>query len=139
MELEKEKSVMAMWKDSLKIGVTLIDSEHRELCDRIDALFAACSQGKGKEELLKTVDFLESYTIKHFSDEEKLQRSSAYPKVAEHKAMHEFFKSKIAEMKKDIQANGATVASVSKANYFLMDWLLNHIQKVDTGLAQYFK
>ena len=66
---------MAMWKDSLKIGVPLIDSEHKELCDRIDRLFAACSQGKGRDEIMKTVEFLESYTIKHFSDEEKLQRS----------------------------------------------------------------
>lgn len=130
---------MAMWKDSLKVGVALIDSEHKELCDRIDALFAACGQGKGKDELLKTVDFLESYTVKHFSDEEKLQRASAYPKVAAHKEMHEFFKSKIAEMKQDIRQNGATVASVSQANYFLMDWLLNHIQKVDTELANYLK
>lgn len=130
---------MAMWKDSLKIGVTLIDSEHKELCDRIDALFAACSQGKGKDELLNTINFLESYTIKHFSDEEKLQRSSTYPKVAEHKEMHEFFKAKIAEMKKDLMANGASITSVSKTNYFLMDWLLNHIQKVDTELANYLK
>lgn len=130
---------MAMWKDSLKIGVTLIDSEHKELCDRIDNLFAACGKGKGKDEILKTVEFLESYTIKHFSDEEKLQRSSTYPKIKEHKEMHEFFKAKIAELKKDIQQNGASVAVVSKTNYFLMDWLLNHIQKVDTELANYIK
>ena len=130
---------MAMWKDSLKIGVSLIDGEHKELCDRIDLLFNACSQGKGRDEIIKTVDFLQSYTIKHFSDEEKLQRSSSYPKVAEHKVMHEFFIKKIAEMKNDIAEHGATVAVVSKTNYFLMDWLLNHIQKVDTELANYIK
>ena len=130
---------MAMWKDSLKIGVPLIDSEHRELCDRIDNLFAACGQGKGKDEILKTVEFLESYTVKHFSDEEKLQRSSSYPKVAEHKEMHEYFKKKIADFKKDIAEHGASVGVVSQTNYFLMDWLLNHIQKVDTELANYIK
>ena len=130
---------MAMWKDSLKIGVPLIDSEHKELCDRIDKLFAACSQGKGRAEIVETVNFLESYTIKHFSDEEKLQRSSSYPKVAEHKALHEFFIKKLADMKKDMEEHGATIAIVSQTNYFLMDWLLNHIQKVDTELANYIK
>jgi hemerythrin len=128
-----------MWKESLKIGVSLIDSEHKELCDRIDMLFDACGKGHGKEELLKTVEFLESYTIKHFGDEEKLQRSSAYPKVKEHKALHTFFTGKIAELKDDIQKNGVNVATISKTNYFLMDWLLNHIQKVDSELAQYIK
>jgi hemerythrin len=130
---------MAMWKDSLKIGVPLIDSEHKELCDRIDQLFAACGQGKGKNEIVKTLEFLEDYTIKHFSDEEKLQRSSSYPKCREHKELHEFFKKKIADLKNDIVKDGATVAVVSKTNYFLMDWLLNHIQKVDTELANYIK
>ncbi|HEX2986328.1 MAG TPA: hemerythrin family protein [Caproiciproducens sp.] len=130
---------MAMWKDSLKIGVSSIDSQHKELCDRIDALFAACGKGHGKDEILKTLEFLESYTIKHFSDEEKLQRSSSYPKVAEHKEMHEYFKKKLADLKKEIQEQGASVSVVSQTNYFLMDWLLNHIQKVDTELARYIK
>ena len=128
-----------MWDDSLKIGVPLIDGEHRELCDRIDRLFAACNQGRGKEELAGTVEFLESYTKKHFSDEEKLQRASAYPKVKEHKELHDFFTGKVADLKKDIEENGAGIATISKTNYFLMDWLLNHIRKVDSELAQYIK
>lgn len=128
-----------MWKDSLKIGVSLIDSEHKELCDRIDRLFDACGKGKGKEEIIETVNFLESYTKKHFGDEEKLQKASNYPKVAEHKAMHDFFTGKIAELKKNIDEKGVNIATISQTNYFLMDWLLNHIQKVDTELAQYIK
>ena len=128
-----------MWKDNLKIDVPLIDSEHKELCDRIDQLFAACSQGKGKEEIVKTLEFLEGYTIKHFSDEEKLQRASTYPKCKEHKELHEFFKKQIADLKSDISENGASIAVISKTNYFLMNWLLNHIQKVDKELAGYLK
>ena len=127
------------WNDNLKIGVSLIDREHKELCDRIDRLLAACSQGKGSKEIAETVDFLQEYTVKHFGDEEKLQRASGYPKCQEHKAMHEYFVSKIADLKKDISENGANVANISKTNYFLMDWLLNHIQKVDKELAQYIK
>lgn len=128
-----------MWNDNLKIGVPLIDQEHRELCDRIDKLLAACNQGHGKDELLDTISFLEGYTIKHFNDEEKLQRASTYPKVAEHKKLHEFFKGKISELKNEIEMNGVNIATISKTNYFLMDWLINHIQKVDSELAQYIK
>ena len=126
-----------VWNDGLKIGVPLIDSEHHELCDRIDRLLAACSAGKGSSEIVETVDFLHEYTVKHFGDEERLQRSSGYPKCKEHKAMHEYFISKIVELQKDLKENGANVATISKTNYFLMDWLLNHIQKVDKELARY--
>lgn len=128
-----------MWNENLKVGIPLIDTEHRELCDRIDRLFDACNKGQGKEEIVKTVGFLEEYTIKHFGDEEALQRKSAYPKIAAHKAMHEYFKSEIAKLKTDIQDHGASVATISKTNYFLMNWLLNHIQKVDLELKNYIK
>lgn len=128
-----------VWNDGLKIGVPLIDSEHRELCDRIDRLLAACSEGKGRDEIAETVDFLHEYTIKHFGDEERLQRASGYPKCKEHKVMHEYFVSKIVELQKDLRENGANVATISKTNYFLMDWLLNHIRKVDAELAQYVR
>lgn len=128
-----------MWNENLKIGIPLIDSQHHELCDRIDKLFDACGKGQGKEEIVKTVEFLEQYTIKHFGEEEVLQRKSSYPKVAEHKAMHEYFKSEIAKLKNDIQNSGASVATISKTNYFLMNWLLNHIQKVDSELKNYIK
>ena len=130
---------MAMWKESLKIGVDVIDSQHKELCNHIDALFNACNSGKGRDEIFKTLEFLEDYTIKHFSNEERLQLSSSYPKYKEHKKLHEYFKKQIADLKNDIAKNGATVASVSKTNYFLMNWLLNHIQRVDKELANYIK
>jgi hemerythrin len=55
-----------MWNDGLKIGVPLIDSEHKELCSRIDQLLDACNKGQGRAEIVKTVAFLEEYTIKHF-------------------------------------------------------------------------
>lgn len=128
-----------MWNENLKVGIPLIDSQHRELCNRIDSLFDACGKGQGKEEIVKTVEFLEQYTIFHFGQEEELQRKSAYPKIAEHKAMHEYFKSEIAKLKTDIQENGVSVATISKTNYFLMNWLLNHIQKVDSELKNYIK
>jgi hemerythrin len=128
-----------MWNDGLKVGVPLIDSEHKELCARIDQLLDACSKGQGRVEIAKTVAFLEEYTIKHFSDEERLQRSSGYPKCEEHKAMHEYFKAKVADLKKSLEENGANVGNVSEANFFLMNWLLNHIQKVDKELATYIK
>ncbi len=53
--------------------------------------------------------------------------------------MHEYFIAKIADLQKDLRENGANVATISQTNYFLMDWLLNHIQKVDRELVQYIK
>ncbi len=95
------------WKDSFLIGFPEIDKQHKELCEKIDDLYDACSRGKGADEVLKTLDFLESYTIRHFAEEEKLQREIHYPKFPQHKELHANFVGKIAQMKKEMISSGA--------------------------------
>ena len=53
--------------------------------------------------------------------------------------MHEYFKAKVADLKKSLEENGANVGNISETNFFLMNWLINHIQKVDKELASYIK
>ncbi len=128
---------MPTWDNSFKIGVNLIDDQHKTLFDAMDDLFAACSQGKGRQEVTKTLDFLEGYVAKHFADEEVLQKACGYPKCAEHKQIHEDYKKQVAELKKEIQTNGPSVLTVSKMNSLLSGWLISHIKHVDTEIAQY--
>lgn len=126
-----------IWKDSYKIGVPAIDREHKQLCDQIDELFGACSKGKGRAEVMNTLEFLVNYTATHFQHEEELQRKSGYPKCKEHKAIHDAFIKQVADMKREVEQQGATVASVLKVNNMISQWLINHIQVVDKELAKY--
>jgi hemerythrin len=125
------------WKDDLAIGVSGIDSQHKELCDAIDNLLDACKQGKGRNEIVSTMNFLFDYTQKHFKDEEELQRKSGYPKCAAHKQLHDGFVARLLEMRDDIVKNGITIATVGQVNTFVTSWLLNHIKRVDKELAEY--
>lgn len=125
------------WNDRLVIGIPLIDQEHKELCEKIDQLYAACSSGKGSEEAMKTLEFLESYTKKHFADEEALQLKIKYPKYQQHKQMHDDFVKQISDMKKDIISSGSKVSMVIQINHVISDWLVKHIMKVDPELKQY--
>ena len=45
----------------LLTGNQLIDSEHRQLFDAINALLDACAQGAGRTKINETVQFLNSY------------------------------------------------------------------------------
>lgn len=125
------------WKDSYSIGIPAIDKQHKQLCEKIDDLYSACSAGKGASEILKTLDFLESYTIQHFSDEEKLQQSLKYPKHTQHKAMHTDFMSQVAKLKKELATSGATIPMVININHIVSSWLISHIMTVDKELKNY--
>lgn len=50
------------WDESLEIGHENIDNQHKELLDRINYFFDSINSGMGKEEVLRTLDFLERYT-----------------------------------------------------------------------------
>ena len=125
------------WKDDLKIGVPAIDTQHKMLCEAIDRLLDACKSGKGRAEIVSTMSFLEQYTARHFHDEEILHRQSGYPKVVEHKAIHDAFIKKVQALKQEIIDDGATIVTVGKVNTLIIDWLFNHIRKVDQELEKY--
>ncbi|NLA86813.1 MAG: hemerythrin family protein [Clostridiales bacterium] len=125
------------WKDSFAIGIPAIDKQHKELCDQVDKLFAACSGGKGAEEVGKTLDFLASYTVRHFSDEEAFQQEIKYPKFRQHKAMHTEFLQQVTKLKKEATENGINIAMVIKINQMISDWLVNHIKGTDSDLKNY--
>jgi hemerythrin len=125
------------WKDSFAIGIPAIDKQHRELCDQVDNLFDACSHGKGAEEVKKTLDFLASYTVRHFSDEEAFQQKIKYPKFQQHKAKHTDFLNQVTKLKNEATQNGVNIAMVIKINQTISNWLVDHIKGTDSDLKNY--
>lgn len=127
------------WKDSFAFGIPLIDAQHKELCDHIDKLFEAGSKGKGAEEVMNVLNFLEGYNIKHFADEEALMEKIKYPHYLTHKQKHKEFVAKVARMKKEATENGVNIATVISLNQMISDWLIAHIRSVDSDYVKYYK
>lgn len=128
-----------VWDESLATGVEEIDAQHREIFDRFNKLFTACSEGRGKEEVMKSIAFLREYVQDHFSLEEKLQQRSNYPGYAAHKSQHNAFILDVDRLEKSFNEEGATLSLVIMTNKALTSWLLQHISKVDTEFAKHLK
>ncbi len=127
------------WNETLSVGNTMIDNQHKELINRINALVEAMSKGKGKEEVSKVVDFLGSYIIKHFTSEEALMQRFNYPDVAAHKREHTAFVEDFKKFKAEFQKTGTSSMLAIRAQKWLSTWLFNHISKVDRMLASFLK
>ena len=65
--------------DNLVTGNETIDTQHKELIDRIQNFVTACQNGNSKVKAIKMLDYLDEYTDFHFKEEEKLQEKSGYP------------------------------------------------------------
>jgi hemerythrin len=79
------------------------------------------------------------YTIKHFSDEEKLQVQYQYPDYPTHKQYHDDFKVVVKHLAEQLIKEGPTDELVSMVNTSIGDWLLNHIKGDDFRMATYVK
>lgn len=127
------------WTSNLATGVSEIDNQHREIFARVNRLSEACSEGKGKEEVLNLLNFLGDYVKEHFAAEEKLQIREGYPQYAAHKSQHNRFIADLERLAATFRAEGATLSLVIMTNKTLAAWLVQHISQVDMEFATYLK
>jgi len=125
------------WKPGLETGHAKIDEQHRGLTDAYNNLHLAMKQGKGKDELARTLSFLKTYTVEHFRMEEELMDRFGYPGVVEHKGIHGSLVSQVEELCVRFEA-GRTALTLPVMD-FLEGWLIEHIQGEDVRLAQFLK
>jgi hemerythrin len=127
------------WDKSLETGNQLIDAQHKQLIAAVNHLIRTCEDGKGKEELKKSLDFLTDYTIKHFFDEEQLQQQYKYPDFENHKKYHEGFKKVVRDMSVEFILKGASDSLIKDIQAKIGDWLVTHIKGQDVKVAAYIR
>jgi hemerythrin len=125
------------WDDSLSVGVGLIDDQHKQLIRRLDDLARAVEENQGPKAVATTLSFLTDYTHFHFSAEEGLMLAQEYPRLDEHRALHEEFRTVLKSLDVDFETDGASTFLADQINRFLITWLTNHIGKADREVWQF--
>jgi hemerythrin len=130
--------MLSLSKD-METGVEKIDTQHRELINRINKLLAAGESTTSEAETQKTIDFLGEYVIKHFGDEEELQIKSNYPKYPEHKEKHTSFINDFFKLKREFAGKTNSFEFSMKLNNSLITWITKHIKGDDAEFGNYYK
>ena len=130
---------MYEWDTGLETGNEKIDSQHKQLIAALNNLIEAFQTGKGKEEILETMEFLAAYGIMHFSMEEELMVESDYSDYSMHKRFHDEFKVTLGDLTKQLMDEGPTENLIDIVISTIRDWLVNHIKGDDFRMATYVK
>lgn len=126
----------AEFTDELITGNEMIDSQHKELIEKINDLLIAIENDKGKEESKKMMDYLCEYVDFHFGEEEKFQEEIGYPGINEHKEKHAEFRKTVAALTEMVTyGNMSDFSNLVKKE--VIDWLYYHIQGFDRSVAEY--
>ena len=128
----------AEFSENLITGNEMIDSQHKELIDKINSLLKSCEKSNDKVVAVKTLDYLEDYVIFHFDAEEQLQKDINYPGYAKHLEQHQAFKQTIKELEEMLQEEeGPSSEFVKNIHDKVVEWLYVHIDGFDRSVAEY--
>ena len=128
----------AEFDESLVTGNEMIDTQHKELIDKINKLLDSCETSKDKVVAVKTLDYLADYTEFHFGEEEKLQESIQSPVMQAHEKEHENLGSVVNGLYNMLEEEeGPSAAFVEQVNKNVIEWLYRHIKGFDRSVAEY--
>jgi hemerythrin len=123
----------------LSTNVAVIEDQHKELFKRVDSMLAALQPDRGREELVKTIQFLTDYVVFHFGVEEKYMAQYSYTDRSQHKAQHDLFVKTFLRLKDRLLLEGINPQNTEEAKQLAVDWLINHIKYSDKGLGLFLK
>lgn len=122
-----------VFTDKYKTGITLVDDEHRRLFEIIketnDVIEAELLHDK-YDKIVYILNELRDYTVMHFTDEERYMESIGYEGIEIQRIAHRAFVERLNEINlEDVDENQKEY--LEDLISFLLEWLTNHILKLD--------
>ncbi|GHU22539.1 hypothetical protein FACS1894164_05080 [Spirochaetia bacterium] len=128
-----------IWNNDWATGHPLIDEQHKQLFAAINAFLDTGTQGASTDRMLETLNFLNDYTIKHFFDEEQLQKKFQYPDYPRHREIHEALKANVRALMSIFIRHGTSLQLTSRVKTEVGDWLVAHIKSEDQRVAAHIR
>lgn len=118
-------------------GIEFMDQQHTFFVASMNRLLEAMKNGEGKEEIRKTMRFVELHILKYFPREEEFMGENNYHDIDFHITQHKKFRADFEEIKDIYFSKGYSVSLPLTLQRKMQDWMTNHICKADRILADY--
>lgn len=128
---------LVTWKDTLSVGVDMIDDQHRTLIELLNQLDERVRVGVAPMVLSGALDRLIWHTAMHFADEEALMKSNSYPMAAAHVTEHYGLVKVAINLQKRLAGSPGELTEGDMM--FMRDWLQHHVQGSDRRLGDFLQ
>ena len=123
-------SIQFLWDETYTVGNPNFDEQHKRIFEIANSLPEVVD-----EELIKNIIWrLFKHTNEHFVTEEKMMKDIGYPKLAEHRQLHDELITKLSDI--STQSFGSD-QSVFQFKKFIYDWIIEHIMNADNGYFRF--
>ncbi|MDO9042168.1 MAG: bacteriohemerythrin [Desulfocapsaceae bacterium] len=127
------------WKDEFKIGIPVIDAQHKQLFLCESDLSEALAKGLRPSAIDNLLTQLGFYVTRHFAMEEQYMKTSSYPGLHEQLEAHHYFTNRFAEIQKEFTQNGLNPNVVHAIQDELRLWIKTHVLGLDLTFGAYYK
>ena len=125
-------TIKFVWDKKYSVGDAAIDSQHKKILEMANAII----EGMDAEAAKKHVMALYEYTRVHFRDEEAMMKRIGYPKVDEHRELHNQL---ITTLNDNVATQLSTPDSLKKFKAFILHWVFDHIMTQDADYFEFSK
>lgn len=126
------------WSDAYSVHLRVIDNDHKDLVNTVNALHDAIASGGARDEIGRIIGTLAQYVDEHFSREEGLLEANDYPDLAGHKRIHRHLTRQVYAIRTIFAAKPKEI-DPAKLLRFLRDWLVHHILEEDRKYVPYLR
>ncbi len=129
-----------MWRDNYRIGIELIDAQHKKLFGMVEETRRIMNESDydavRRMKCRDAVDFMKAYVEMHFSDEESYMESIGYPELTRHQQIHQEFRERIVEEEEKLETSQYREDVMYEFIHMLEMWLINHVTNEDQLIAK---
>jgi hemerythrin len=123
---------LLQWKPSFTLGIASVDTEHRDMINMINSVYATLADEHSEMEVDRVLGEIHAQISAHFALEERLMRAAAYGDYAEHKNSHEELLDQIRDLMDSFSAD--PVAGRALLQDSLSNWFGLHFATFDARL-----
>ena len=113
-------SIKLIWNDSCSVGNKKLDNQHKRMFDLANSL----PEHLGQQLIDRIIMDLYKHTNEHFTLEEQMMQEIGYPKIDEHKELHNDLITKLNNISTQSFNDDQSVFDFKKFIYY---WVIDHI------------
>ncbi len=117
------------WHDSYASGNAVIDTQHRQLFQQINAVMVAIAEGRPVDDVGAQIDQLMRHVVAHFEYEEGLLTSVGFADAAEHAMQHQALLSRAVELVSQQRKGDLRMADLLE--FLMQDLIAKHMLAAD--------
>ncbi|MBL6989988.1 MAG: hemerythrin family protein [Bacteriovoracaceae bacterium] len=135
--MNKKEAEIIKWSTDFELDIRAVDISHQKIITHINKLYNICCKGQ-RDEVSEILRKLNQYVNQHFGYEERMFVKFNYEDTEAHRARHQIFKDKLAEVGKMFLSQDSKDVD-KQLMVFLLVWFRDHILKDDIKYIDLFK